>query len=65
MATRELLTAEEVAGRLRIRPETLKAWARRGRIPRIRISPKVVRFDLDAVIESLRSRVPVEEEVAR
>lgn len=49
----ELLTAEELAGRLKIRPDTVKTWARQGRIPAMRLSPKVLRFDFDDVRESL------------
>ena len=51
-----LLTAEELAERLRVRPNTVKAWARDGRIPAIRLSPKIIRFDLDEVVEALRRR---------
>lgn len=47
---KELLTAEELATRLRVRPGTIRVWARRGRIPSVRLSPKVVRFDFGAVI---------------
>src|SRR5262249_3026336 len=53
--TVELLTAGELAARLRIRPRTVQLWARRGRIPTVRLSPKVVRFDMYAVLLALRS----------
>ncbi len=49
----ELLTAAEMAARLRIRPSTLREWARAGRVPSVRIKPKVIRFDAEAVILSL------------
>lgn len=49
----DLLTAEELADRLRVTPETVRAWARRGRIPSVRFSPKVVRFDPEAVREAV------------
>lgn len=49
----ELLTAAEMAARLRIKPTTLQEWAREGRVPSVRITPKVIRFDADAVILSL------------
>ncbi len=56
MLERELLTAEELAARLRLRPSTVRRWARRRRIPAIRISPKVVRFDPSTVIDALAGR---------
>ena len=54
--TGELLTAEELAERLRVQPATIRVWAREGRIPRLRISAKVIRFDPIAVVEVLRQR---------
>ena len=53
--TLELLTAEEVAERLRVRPDTVRRWARAGRIPQVRLSPKVVRYTFDDVVEALRA----------
>ena len=52
---KELLTAEEVADRLKVRPATVKAWGQKGLIPVIRLTPKVVRYDLDAVVAALAS----------
>jgi excisionase family DNA binding protein len=49
-----LLTAEELAERLKIQPSTVRRWSRDGRIPTVRLSPKVVRYDYDAVVETLR-----------
>lgn len=49
----ELLTAEELAGRLHIRPDTVRSWARRGLIPKVQLSPKVIRFDQAAVVEAM------------
>lgn len=49
----ELLTATELAERLKVRPETVKVWAREGRIPAVRLSPKVLRFDPVAVLAAL------------
>ena len=54
----ELLTAAEMAARLRIKPTTLQEWAREGRVPCIRITPKVIRFDAEAVILSLSAQKP-------
>jgi len=50
MIDRELLTATEVAERLHLRPSTVQAWARDGRIPSLRLSHKVIRFDWQAVL---------------
>jgi excisionase family DNA binding protein len=49
----ELLTADQLADRLRIRPRTVQKWARRGRIPTVRLSPKVVRFRWSTVLAAL------------
>ncbi|HOX40189.1 MAG TPA: helix-turn-helix domain-containing protein [Candidatus Brocadiia bacterium] len=54
----EYLTAEDVANRLHVTPGTIRRWVRQGRIPEIRISPKIRRFDPDAVDTALR-RGPV------
>jgi excisionase family DNA binding protein len=50
----ELLTADELAQRLRLRPGTVRRWALAGKIPAIRISAKVVRFDPADVERALR-----------
>ncbi len=52
----ELLTAGELAERLRIKPSTVSVWARAGRIPSIKLSRKVIRFDVVAVIDALTNR---------
>jgi excisionase family DNA binding protein len=49
------LTPSELAGLLRVRPSTISSWAREGRIPCLRFSKGVVRFDLDAVTAALKS----------
>jgi excisionase family DNA binding protein len=53
MRDSELLTANQLAERLQIRPRTVQAWARKGRIPTVKLSAKVVRFDWEAVVASL------------
>jgi len=50
-----LLTADELAGRLGVKPGTIREWHRAGRIPSRRLSRKVLRFDLTAVLSALES----------
>ncbi|MFA6242040.1 MAG: helix-turn-helix domain-containing protein [Candidatus Hydrogenedentales bacterium] len=52
----ELVTAEEIADRLCLRPSTIKRWAQENIIPALRLSGKVVRFDPEAVERALRAR---------
>ncbi len=49
----ELLTADELADRLQVRPSTVRRWARERRIPTVRLTPKVVRYDLAAVVDAM------------
>jgi len=49
------LTAEEIGSRLRINADTVLAWARRGRIPHVRISQKIIRFRLTDVVAALET----------
>jgi excisionase family DNA binding protein len=49
----EFLTADQLADRLHVRPRTVQEWARRGRIPTVRLSPKVVRFRWSTVLAAL------------
>lgn len=51
-----LLTAAELARHLKLSPDTIKAWAREGIIPAIRITPKVIRYDLEKVNAALHLR---------
>ncbi len=52
----EILTAEELAARLKVRPTTIREWGRDGRIPTVRITQKVIRYDADAVMRSLQDQ---------
>jgi excisionase family DNA binding protein len=52
----EILTANELADRLQLKPGTVRSWAREGRIPALRPTPKVLRFELQRVLEALRKR---------
>jgi len=56
----ELLDKAEVAARLGVAPETITKWAREGRIPEIRISPKVRRFDFGEIVTALKDRMKAE-----
>lgn len=66
MAT-ELLDATELARRLGVRPSTVREWGRSNRIPKRRLSYKVVRYDMEDVLRALdKSHVtPGSREVAR
>jgi excisionase family DNA binding protein len=44
IADRMLLTKGEVADQLRVSKRTVEVWMREGRLPYMRISPRVVRF---------------------
>jgi hypothetical protein len=49
----DLLSRAELADRLRVMPSTVGRWTRLGRIPARRLSSKVVRYDLAAVLSAL------------
>lgn len=51
---RRLLTFDELAEELGVRRSTVERWARQGRIPKVQASAKIVRFDLDDVIDALK-----------
>ncbi len=50
----DLLTATELAERLRVKPSTVLDWQRAGRIPAIRLSHKILRFNLGEVLAALK-----------
>lgn len=52
----DLLTAEELAERLAVSPRTIIEWAKSGRIPEVRASERIRRFDYKDVIEALKAR---------
>jgi len=52
--TENLLTAEELADRLAVSPSTVIEWAREGRIPEIRASARIRRFDYEDVLAALK-----------
>ncbi len=49
----DLLTNHELAVKLRVSPDTVSSWARRGVIPCIKLSRKAIRFDYQAVVTAL------------
>ncbi len=51
----EVLTAEEMAGHLSVKPETITRWARQGLIPVCRLTTKTLRFDVKQVMAALRA----------
>jgi excisionase family DNA binding protein len=50
----ELITAEELADRLKVSPHTIRLWNRSGKIPAVWLSATVRRFDFDEVLLALR-----------
>ena len=49
----DLLTADELAVRLKVKPETIRRWARAGIIPFMKLSAKIIRFDALTVQQAL------------
>lgn len=52
----DLITAQELASKLRVRLTTIRRWTRDGLIPSIRLSEKVVRYDYAEVHAQIRAR---------
>lgn len=50
---KSLLTDKQLAERLQISHWTVREWRRTGRIPAVVVSPKVIRFDYEDVVEAL------------
>jgi excisionase family DNA binding protein len=49
----KFLTTEQLAEHLQLRPDTIRQWARDGKIPRLKLSGKVIRFNVDEVDKAL------------
>ena len=62
--TGQLLTAEELAERLAVSPRTVIEWARAGRIPEIRASRRIRRFDYADVLAALKASPGAERDAA-
>lgn len=54
----ELITSDELAERLRLKPATIRLWTREGVIPAVRVGGKVVRYDFLEVVAALRKISP-------
>jgi excisionase family DNA binding protein len=54
--TDDLLNAAELAERLGVKPGTVLAWHRDGRIPSRKLTRKVLRFNLPEVLAALDAR---------
>lgn len=57
MTQYELVLADELGAHLRVRPETIRAWVRTGKIPRstyLKVGT-TYRFDVEAVVAALRA----------
>lgn len=55
-ASSQLLTVEEVAAQLKLAPKTVRQWIRLGKLPALRLSPKVVRCEAGKIDRWLRGR---------
>lgn len=51
--TTRYVSVDEVAAALSLAPTTITTWARAGKIPSLKVSPKLRRYDLNAVLEAL------------
>ena len=51
----ELLTAEQVGEKLGLRPSTICALARSGKIPRVKLTGRIIRFDWNDVVAAMKS----------
>lgn len=52
--TEKLLSAEELAARLGIKPSTVRTWSRSGKIPTVVLSSQRKRFDWEDVLKALK-----------
>ncbi|MDX6611553.1 MAG: Helix-turn-helix domain [Blastocatellia bacterium] len=62
----EFLTARQLAEILQVSESTVRRLAQKRRIPSVRLTPRLIRFHLDAVRDALevpRVRVPTDEKV--
>lgn len=50
---KQILTAQQLAEKLQLNPETIRLWARKGLIPSLHPTPKTLRFELEPVLDAL------------
>jgi hypothetical protein len=55
-----LVSSDEIASKIGVKPDTITMWARIGRVPSFRISKRVIRFSLPAVMSALGLAVSTE-----
>lgn len=60
----ELITADELARHFGVTAPTVNRWVRRGLIPCVRVTRKVVRFDISKVRDALADRAATKAESA-
>ena len=53
---KRLLTACQMANCLSLEESTIRRWARKGLIPWVKPTPKVIRFDAADVVRALKER---------
>ena len=51
---KKIVTAEELAVILEVKPATVLGWARKGLIPVLHLTPKTLRFDLQSVLNTVK-----------
>ena len=54
--SRPLLKLLDVSKRMQVSQHTIRYWVKRGTLPHIRLSPKVIRFDPQVIEEHIASR---------
>lgn len=64
MAT-QWLDHKGMAALLNVSPHTVEQWGRDGRIPRLMLSPRCIRYDPDEVLAALRDERGEREKAAR
>jgi predicted site-specific integrase-resolvase len=56
LVAEDLLTAEQAAPIYGVKPRTLLAWAREGRVPCVVLGPKTIRFTRRSLLEHAASK---------